>query len=73
MDMQSMLIAAIGALAGVIGIMWFTLQAKIAAAEKGCADDREKLWELVKVVSQLDRRQQTSLYADIIKPGSGGG
>jgi hypothetical protein len=77
-----MLIAAIGALTAVIGILWVALQSKISsaekryedaykAAEKRYEDDHQKLWELIKVVSQLDRRQQSALYADIIK-GVGG-
>lgn len=69
MDTQAMLIAAIGALAGVIGILWVALQSKINAAEKRFEDDHAKLWELIKVVSQLDRRQQSALYADIIRGG----
>lgn len=62
MDVQGALFAAVGSLAGVIGVMWVTLQREIARARQGCEEDRRKLWELVRVVSQLERRRDSPLF-----------
>jgi len=56
-SMQGVLLAAVSALAGVIGVMWVALQAEIRAAKADCDEDRKKLWELVRIVGQLDRRR----------------
>jgi hypothetical protein len=57
MDLVQALIAAVGALAGVVGVMWVALQKELTQAKAGCEEDRRKLWELVKQVSQLERRR----------------
>lgn len=57
MDLQAALLAAVSAEAAVLGIMWVTFTEKVKRAEAACEEDRKKLWELVRVVAQLDRRQ----------------
>lgn len=66
MDLTQALLAAVGALGGAIGIMWVTLQKEISRAKAGCEDDRRKLWELVKIVSQLERRRDLSVLSEPI-------
>jgi hypothetical protein len=64
MDLVQALIAAVGALAGVVGVMWVTLQKELTQAKAGCEEDRRKLWELIKLVSQLERRRDLSVLAE---------
>lgn len=56
MDLQAALLAAIGAQAGALGVMWVALNEKVKRAEAACEEDRRKLWALVQQVAQLDRR-----------------
>ena len=56
MDLATALIAAVSAEAAAIGAIWIALNAKVNTAEKACAEDREILRNIVRKVSQLDRR-----------------
>lgn len=58
MDLQGALLAAVSALAAALGVLWVALQKQITEAKQGCEDDRKRLWELVQIVSQLDRRRR---------------
>jgi hypothetical protein len=62
MELQGALIAAIGALTGALGVMWVALQKEITAAKQSCEEDRRKLWELVRVVQQLERRRDSPIF-----------
>lgn len=62
MDLPGALFAAIGALTGALGIMWLALQKEISSAKQDCSDDRKKLWELVRIVQQLERRRDSPLF-----------
>lgn len=59
-DVQDALFTAVGGLTGVVGFMWMALQKEITRARAECEEDRKKLWELVRIVSQLDRRRDWS-------------
>lgn len=62
MDLQAALIAAIGALTGALGIMWVAFQKQISEAKANCEEDRRKLWDLVRVVQQLERRRDSPIF-----------
>lgn len=62
MDIQAALIAAVGGLTAALGVMWLAFQKQIAEGKAACEEDRRKLWELIRIVSQLERRRDSPLF-----------
>ena len=62
MDLQAALLAAVGALTGAVGVIWIEFKRQIAEAKASCEEDRRKLWELVRVVQQLERRRDSPIF-----------